>query len=249
MKTSSVKADLRTASKGQPGADMNIDFSGSLRFRDLQRAQWMERRPRVIFGVLGALILVLMVWAGVHIVLDETVPPWLRVRFVGFFALLAVWLWLLPRLSVYRLWKRRDDLHQPVSGGITEDFVDYHGPAVVKYMLGRCGGRSSSLHWIFWIPIVGPSLWVMGSGRREWREYKRRRDEFTPMTAEDVKRWRASPSNVGEKWDVFVSYEYARPIVLLYKRNGFVYLFPRSLFKSDDDWNTFLDLVKRKMPR
>jgi hypothetical protein len=227
---------------------MQIDFRGSIEIRDLQRAQWLQRKPRMFFAVVGVLILFSMILAGVAMLFEKTLRPWDRFWMLGFLAFLGTGLWLLPRLSVRRLWKKRSDMREPVFGRVTEGSVDFHGPVIHENALVSWEWRSD--YPVFWPPFIGTFLWLMrGPGGRDWREYKRRRDEFSPMTAEDVGRARTASSNVGEKWDAFNCYKCSNRIVLLYRRNGFIWLFPRSLFKDDVDWNAFRHLARRKVPR
>jgi hypothetical protein len=192
----------------------------------------------MFFAIVGVVILVGMLWAGVAMLFEETVPLWNRLRMLGIVVFLAVTLWFVPRLSVYRLWKKRKDMQEPIFGRITEDRVDYHGPAIHENLLPN--GKAAE--------FIGFGVPQASRQRRQWKEYKRRRDEFSPMTEEDVKRARTAPANVGEKWDVFTSYKFSDRIVMLYRRNGLVCLFPRSVFRDDGDWNAFLHLVRDKVP-
>ena len=54
--------------------------------------------------------------------------------------------------------------------------------------------------------------------------------------------------NSNETWDYFVKHKLSPEMVLIYETSFAMHIFPRSFFENDNDWESFIQIVKNKVP-
>jgi hypothetical protein len=83
--------------------------------------------------------------------------------------------------------------------------------------------------------------------KKAWDEAIKSNSNFEGIATEESLELRNSDSEAKISWTAFSAYAADKKVVVLIKNNiGQIY--SRSMFNSDDDWNSFIETVSQKIP-
>jgi hypothetical protein len=82
--------------------------------------------------------------------------------------------------------------------------------------------------------------------RKVWDETIKSNSKFEGIATEEILELRNTDSEAKISWTAFSAYAADKQVVILIK-NNIGQVFSRSMFNSDDDWNSFIEIVSQKI--
>lgn len=89
------------------------------------------------------------------------------------------------------------------------------------------------------------------SARSVWKNSPTLREPLRRLITSEVMQTITPSSNVMLSWSLFAHYRSSRDLVLLYltEHPRLFLVIPRRMFRSDDDWRRFVEIVAERLPK
>jgi len=108
----------------------------------------------------------------------------------------------------------------------------------------------SALPTVIMILVLGfLGWWIFRFTRRDqWKSNEAFQNPISGIVSNQGIRMTGTNFTSEVSWELYRTYKISSDMVILYQSSFSYNVFPKSLFQSEDDWETFVELVEEKIP-
>jgi len=108
----------------------------------------------------------------------------------------------------------------------------------------------SALPTVILILVSGFLIWWMFrvGNRSQWKSNKAFQNPISGVVSDQGIRMTGTDFTNEVSWEFYRNYKISSDMVILYQSSFSASVFPKFLFQSEGDWETFIELVKEKIP-